>query len=67
MEVIKVAQRKVYLFNCPNCGSRLQAETKDLVDIGGKVITFYCPICKKIRYISWSSIRKKFIYVDSQN
>lgn len=62
MTVINVATDKVYRFNCPNCQSKLEANTDEITDIGGKVNRFYCPICKKERYISWSDIRKKIVY-----
>lgn len=56
MKVIDIAVKKVYRFNCPNCQSRLEAETQELTDIGGKVN----------RYISWSDLRKKIVYDGSQ-
>ena len=31
-------------------------------DIGGKVCKFYCPVCRKERYITWSELRKKIVY-----
>lgn len=62
MKIIGVAIKKVYIFNCPNCGSRLEGESNEFVDIGGKVSKFFCPVCEKERYISWSSLRKKIIY-----
>lgn len=37
MRVVDVAVRQCYRFNCPNCGSRLEADCGDLVDIGGKL------------------------------
>ncbi len=60
MKIVDVAVKKVYRFNCPNCQSRLEADSQDLEDIGGKVIKFFCPVCRKERYISWSDLRKKF-------
>jgi len=62
MRIIDKAVRKVYRFNCPNCASKLEAESQELVDIGNKVSKFYCPVCRKERYISWSFLRKKTIY-----
>lgn len=47
MKVVDIAVKKVYRFNCPNCQSRLEADTKELEDIGGKVCKFYCPVCRK--------------------
>lgn len=40
MRVVDVAVRQCYRFNCPNCGSRLEADCGDLVDIGGKTSRF---------------------------
>lgn len=36
MKIIDIAVKKVYRFNCPNCQSRLEADSKEVVDIGGK-------------------------------
>jgi predicted RNA-binding Zn-ribbon protein involved in translation (DUF1610 family) len=66
MRIVDKAVRKVYRFNCPVCGSRLEADYQELVDIGGKVSKFHCPVCKKERHISWSELRKKMIYEGSQ-
>lgn len=62
MKVIDRAIKKVYRFNCPNCQSRLEADTKELEDIGGKVCKFHCLVCRKERYITWSELRKKIVY-----
>lgn len=62
MKIVDVAIKRVYRFNCPNCASRLEAESQELVDIGGKVSKFFCPVCREDRYISWSDFRKKTIY-----
>ncbi|MDO5399000.1 MAG: DNA-directed RNA polymerase [bacterium] len=62
MKVIDKAVRKTYRFSCPNCGSKLEAECQELVDIGGKVSRFFCPVCRKDRYVSWGELRKKTIY-----
>lgn len=62
MKIVDVAVKKVYRFNRPNCQSRLEADSQDLEDIGGKVIKFFCPVCRKERYISWSDLRKKIVY-----
>lgn len=62
MKIVDKAVKRVYRFNCPNCGSRLEAESQDMMDIGGKVNKFFCPVCKKERYINWSDLRKKTIY-----
>ena len=62
MKIVDLAVKKVYRFNCPNCLSRLEADSNELIDIGGKVNKFYCPVCRKDRYISWSDLRKKIVY-----
>ena len=62
MRVIDVAIGQVYRFNCPYCGSKLEAESRDLFDLGCKVSEFFCPVCEKRRSISWSSLRKRIIY-----
>ena len=67
MKIVGVAVNKVYRFNCPNCGSRLEAESYEFLDIGGKVKKFYCPVCNEDRYISWSNIRKKIIYASKDD
>ena len=43
MKIVDIAVKKVYRFNCPNCQSRLEADSSELTDIGGKVSKFYCP------------------------
>ena len=62
IRVIEIGTKRVYRFNCPNCGSRLEAEPGDLLDIGGKICEFFCSICKANRHISWSELIKKHIY-----
>lgn len=62
MKIVDKAVKRVYRFDCPNCGSRLEAESQDMTDIGGKVNKFFCPVCQKERYINWSDLRKKTIY-----
>lgn len=47
MKIVDVAVRKVYSFNCPNCQSRLEAESSEFIDIGGKVSRFFYPVCGK--------------------
>ncbi len=66
MKIVDVAVKKVYRFNCPNCQSRLEAESAELIDIGGKVSKFHCPICHRDRYIAWSELRKKIVYEGQQ-
>lgn len=62
MKIVERAVKKIYHFNCPNCQSRLEAESQELVDIGGKVSKFFCPVCREDRYITWSDLRKKIVY-----
>ena len=62
MKIVDIAVKKVYRFNCPNCQSRLEADSKEVVDIGGKVCKFHCPVCRTERYIAWSDMRKKIVY-----
>ena len=57
MKIVDKAVKKVYRFNCPNCQSRLEGESKEFEDI-----KFFCPVCKKDRYITWSYLRKKTVY-----
>lgn len=66
MKIVDIAVKKVYRFNFPNCQSRLEADSSELTDIGGKVSKFYCPVCRKDRYITWSDLRKKIVYEGSQ-
>lgn len=67
MKIIDVATKKHYRFNCPNCLSRLEADSRELDDIGGNIIKFRCPVCCKYRYISRSNLRKRIIYEGTQN
>ena len=62
MKIIGIAIERTYRFNCPVCGSKLECEGHELNDIGGRVKKFFCPICKKDRYISWSELRKRTVY-----
>lgn len=50
MKIVDKAVKKVYRFNCPNCQSRLEGESKEFEDIGGKISKFFCPVCKKDRW-----------------
>lgn len=61
MKIVDKAVKKVYRFNCPNCQSRLEGESKEFEDIGGKISKFFCPVCKKDRYITWSDLIVKEI------
>lgn len=62
MKIVDVAVQQLYRFNCPNCGSKLEAESGELVDIGGKTSKFFCPVCRKDRYIPWNALRKRTVY-----
>ena len=35
MKIVDKAVKKVYRFNCPNCQSRLEGESKEFEDVGG--------------------------------
>lgn len=37
MKIVDKAVKKVYRFNCPNCQSRLEGESKEFEDIGGRL------------------------------
>ena len=41
MKIVDKAVKKVYRFNCPNCQSRLEGESKEFEDIGGKISKFF--------------------------
>ena len=58
--------KQTYRFSCPVCGSRLEGESQEFVDIGGKVNKFFCPVCREDRYIPWSSLRKNITYEKSK-
>ncbi len=66
MKVINKVIKKSYRFNCPGCGSKLEATPNELRDIGGKIIKYYCPICSEDRYIPWGILRSKVIYDDAE-
>lgn len=57
MKIVDIAVKKVYRFNCPNCQSRLEADSSELTDIGGKVSKFYCPVCRKDRLTEEDRLR----------
>lgn len=66
VKVIKKAVKINYIFNCPKCGDRLEADGTELIDIGNKYSEFYCPTCKENRYINWSALHKKIIYKENE-
>lgn len=47
MKIVDIAVKKVYRFNCPNCQSRLEADSSELTDIGGKVRSSIAPYAVK--------------------
>ena len=51
MKIVEKAIKQTYRFSCPVCGSRLEGESQEFVDIGGKVNKFFCPVCREDRYI----------------
>ncbi len=66
MKIVEKAIKQTYRFSCPVCGSRLEGESQEFVDIGGKVNKFFCPVCREDRYIPWSSLRKNITYEKSK-
>lgn len=67
MKIIKLAVDRVYRFNCPECGSKLEASPSEFEDLGGKVSRFLCPVCKTGRYISWRELTRRTVYTDGSN
>lgn len=67
MKIIKIAVKKTYRFTCPVCNSRLEGESQEFVDIGGKVKKFFCPVCREDRYIPWADLRKETIYEEDKD
>ena len=47
MKIVDIAVKKVYRFNCPNCQSRLEADSSELTDIGGKEASSIAPYAVK--------------------
>ncbi len=43
MKIVEKAIKQIYRFSCPVCGSRLEGESQEFVDIGGKVNKFFLP------------------------
>ena len=66
MKIVEKAIKQTYRFSCPVCGSRLEGESQEIVDIGGKVNKFFCPVCREDRYIPWSNLRKNITYEKSK-
>ena len=62
MKIVDRAVKKVYRFNCPNCQSRLEGESKEFEDIGGENNKIFFSGWQKDRYITWSDLRKKTVY-----
>lgn len=62
MKIVNKAIKKVYRFNCPICGARLEADPEEMTDIGNKMSSFHCPVCMDFRYIGWRDLIKKVIY-----
>lgn len=44
MKIVK----KMYLFDCPGCGNRLEASPKEVRLDGLCKVFFNCPVCKRI-------------------
>lgn len=64
MKVIDKADKSIYIFNCSACGSKLEANCDDLTILGNKVCKYLCPVCKKVRYISWSAMKSKTLFIN---
>lgn len=41
MKIVEKAIKQTYRFSCPVCGSRLEGESQEFVDIGGKINKFF--------------------------
>ncbi len=64
MKIIDKAEKIVYIFNCPVCCTKLEADCNDLTVVGNKSCKYLCPICEKVRYIYWSALKCKIYYTD---
>lgn len=64
MKVISKAIKKNYIFNCPICGSKLEAEPSDFEHIGSRMIKLNCPVCNEDIYmdIEWKGLEVKIVY-----
>lgn len=67
MKILEKAIKQTYRFSCPVCGSRLEGESKEFVDIGGKVNKFFCPVCRQDRYIPWADLRNRIVYEEAKD
>lgn len=67
MKILEKAIKQTYRFSCPVCGSKLEGESKEFVDIGGKVNKFFCPVCRQDRYIQWADLRNKIVYEEPKD
>lgn len=65
MKIVSKAISRAYRFNCPSCGTRLEAEPGELIDVGDKTSRFWCPVCESERYISWGHLKRKTFYEGS--
>ena len=62
MKIVDVATKRVYRFNCPNCGSRLGGRSRGTYDVGGGIRRFFLPDCIEENYIWWAGFSKKKIF-----
>lgn len=70
MKIVDKAVKKVYRFNCPNCQSRLEGESKEFEDIGGKISKFFCPVWYARRIVILHGLifgRKQYTRVRTRN
>ena len=60
MRILEKGIGYTYVFICPGCGSRLEAERDELrTRLGDTEAKFYCPVCERERWIDWSQIDKQ--------
>lgn len=68
MKIIKRAIKDVYRFECPNCGSVLEADLDEIKPIYGcgtvSEVEFYCPVCDSVRTIFRVDMIRRTVYAD---
>lgn len=59
MTILEKGNGYLYRLNCPDCGSKLEAEANELETIlEDYEVEFTCPVCQEIRRISWIHFNK---------
>lgn len=68
MKIIKRAIKDVYRFECPNCGSVLEADLDEIKPIYGCDLTveFHCPVCDSVRTIFRVGMIRRTVYADNK-